>query len=1794
MNSSDTWTQIPTDLVNVDQTNQKADDWAAQQRARLADTWAAIQRNVLSKVENAWQSDAQNLTAPLMPGYVQPTAPSLTPSAANQPEMQGANPIITPQGNSSASPDFIQAMREGASHAGVYLPPLPGSKPNPQDEANLALQAEQNKTRPTPGPFGGLGFFNPSLVPGSKGGAAPPEEAQQAASSILGQVPGVGGLLKAVSGGGEETGQEKIPTDILSAAKSSDAGLGEGKVVVGQTPDFYREFMRRQYPGAINKAIVKETVQNSVDASRNIPGAVTDVEVNSAYRSIVVRDQGTGMTPEVLQNEFSKLGGSAKSEGSSGGMGTAKSAFLGNAENFALRTVAFDPSRGKYVESILTGNGDDYLGSGLKRYSAIFGEMPRSEIQNLPDKLSWSWPTRYDSASGQEVPKTGTWLYVKPLKEAEWSDSSLRDFVDTFQADNTLKNQSVNFTINGEKINPLTETEARATKWNPAQYLPATEPLGKIETPHATLNVYGSKSSSERSSVRVVLSNAGQPQTSSSIYFRGHAVVPDKLVVDVVPKVGAKDFGYPWTADRSALTGEANASLENWVQSKLVRASQDKSIQNVIDSYKNGIPIVTSAASGKPVKLIDSTAGALPRSSLQKISQATYTKLLAAGIDAAHASMEKALAGKNLTPYGFNMKPSELGGLGISQKWLGLNVSALPEINLANNSILINPWSILNEVDRSSVSGKELGQDLSSRIVSTLLHEMAHNTARGHDEDFAGALTRIADVLGYQKLLDIQKSLDYKVTQPITNNPGMLNLFRGDRDAILNAKPPEENIFKNFGSELNAGEASNRANDAVGGDASLRAGSGSGISENNGGMGSESSEGVQEGSSGNQSPLMGGVSAPGRETLATGQQLFSVGTAGAAVTPQQPGESDQEYQARVTAGRIGTGIAVAGYLRGTPELEATARMLETKPPSPDFLQNASWLERLATNFTRAWSDNQVDVENLQNTVKNDLGLRQLPPDQMVSAMRVLNPNGAADRDIRTNFAPIMQKLGLEKQKILSQFLIYQHNIEIANAIGNQARKFSGGLTSADSQLALTQMQQVLGPQGYAEIQSAARQVTNYVDHLLQLRVDSGIITPQLAHQLRQDYPNYVPTRIIDHMIDETPNVPSGKSLSLNATGLKKLTVGGTEKYQEDPLSAIVRLAFQTHHAVAQNDTFNALHNLIQSDAQQLDLRGIRQVAQPNTSRLAQTVGGFVNGVHTYYEMPRDLAQAIQAPAMSVVPELQKVMSIQRGLFASSNPLFVGTHAMITSLPSLIRISTTEGGPQAIPRVAGALATAYAEVLRDIVNGAMLNHNYSNDWSRYLLGGGAVFGEQAPATLEQSAEYLRAISQGNVLNIRDKKDAMNLVKHLFTGRPVSEFINRIDLAPRVAAMRLAEKRGASQVEAVTAGRNASIDFARGGNAAKMLSQIFPFFNVGVQSGAQVYRTMRENPKAFLGVAVATLAAPTVAAEAWNNMTPERAKNYADVPNYYKNTGLVIMTDESSKDAQGNTKPYFIYIPLRSYAPFVVATRAIANTVMQKEKNPQEGWGSLLAHALLPTGSANDIFALSSAFAPSVPLPFGNLFEWYTAAKTGKDLQTGADIVTKKRNEEAGSIARGVAGTIDTASRAFGGRANASPAAVQYVENTLGGPGRALGAIGQPQGSGQPLIPFSKNATGQNLINAQAQRVGPNLGKMLDEGGIPDEANVRNTIKNLPLNQQEQAELQTMTNQALEKTATGFMADPRYARLPQAEKAKAIKKILDLKRQAVAKEYFGILIQRYGRDAILQRLKAYRDSQSQPAA
>jgi soluble lytic murein transglycosylase-like protein len=823
------------------------------------------------------------------------------------------------------------------------------------------------------------------------------------------------------------------------------------------------------------------------------------------------------------------------------------------------------------------------------------------------------------------------------------------------------------------------------------------------------------------------------------------------------------------------------------------------------------------------------------------------------------------------------------------------------------------------------------------------------------------------------------------------------------------------------------------------------------------------------------------------------------------------------------------------------------------------------IEEARRDFVRAWTDRGIDLAEFQKDAQKAVG-RPLTADEMAYEMRRLNPAGAAQMRVQNELKPAIQSVGKDADW-LRVYLTHKDNIDVGKAMGNVDRSFSGGLSAADSEAGLVDMAQQLGPERMAKVEQAGQQIVDYGKSLLQRKVDAGLISQDLFDDLTTKYPNYSPTRITDYLKDPA-GIPSGKKLSVTDAGLKRNTIEGTVRQREDPLASFVRLGYETEALATKNETAQAFLKLreLNPDAKMMIQKVADDAANP---RGYEKMKVFENGVPQTYQMPSYMAKAIKEEPVAAIPILTPLMNMFRMAATQRNPLFLASNALNDAASYTLRTSSRMGGPQHVPKIAVELVKAYGDAFKGVLSG-----EFHGDTARFLKGGGAQSGffSHSPEDARKVADALQRTNAFAIRSDHVVQDISRLVGQALTLKPIEAIGERIELAPRVAAMRMAEKSGSTAQQAVLAGRTVTIDFSTGGTWAKVLNQVIPFFNVATQAGAQLPRAFAENPRGFVTTATGLLAAPTVAMEAWNRSDPQRAKDYADVPQYVKDAGFVFMLPTPAQtDAKGNRKPQYAFFPTREYSPFVVLTREAAGRAMGT--NPRD-WADLL----IGTGKGvSPVSGNSAADAASTFVPLG--VSTAVQLTTNQDWFRGSKIVSQSADEQASAFSKAASEALNKMGM------QTHPSAIEFTARDLGagvagmalaGSDMAAGKARQDErvqstpGAGGLIGRFLQDRTGEVLNRALEQTVSPSVEKALKDAGVPTptlpyEIRIKNEMTGnlsppMEIHQDERAAYQKIMADRLSERLAPLLAQPGWA----ARSIDSRNKVLEVQVKA-AREY-----------------------------
>jgi hypothetical protein len=350
-----------------------------------------------------------------------------------------------------------------------------------------------------------------------------------------------------------------------------------GKVDIARLMDMIGQNM---YSANLADVTIKEMIQNSFDAARASVAqkkekiGKIDVIVDPSNRYIIIRDNGQGMTPKIIQDAFLTIAGTNKEglaagESGGGGFGMAKAAFLIGNERIWVRTS----KQGK--RTTFTANG-----------SEIFS----SEINPMIEAVD---KDEHGTTIIVKVPST---VNVNGEDRYVWFPSRQQD-VEFFK--NPLLNDKIEFRFSEhyfyseDPINVLDKDDAGI--WGGVEY--ETLPLGvhadmsdfvlntTAKTEWGDIDVYiGKKRKGDRETKKhsVLSSGVFQFPHSFSINFQQ---IPYDIIVNVRPKVAANSPLYPFNLKREGWNSQVKEDIQA-LTSYVSNVAQGLDAESTVETFK--------------------------------------------------------------------------------------------------------------------------------------------------------------------------------------------------------------------------------------------------------------------------------------------------------------------------------------------------------------------------------------------------------------------------------------------------------------------------------------------------------------------------------------------------------------------------------------------------------------------------------------------------------------------------------------------------------------------------------------------------------------------------------------------------------------------------------------------------------------------------------------------------------------------------------------------------------------------------------------------------------------------------------------------------------------------------------------------------------------------------------------------------------------------------------------------------------------------------------------------------------
>jgi len=497
---------------------------------------------------------------------------------------------------------------------------------------------------------------------------------------------------------------------------------------------------------------IEEPVRVLIDSDASNP--ITDG--GDRGKSITVRDRGRGLMPEEIYTVLTNIGetGKAGVESASGGFGFAKAApFLGG--KWAKVTSVVDTPKGR------------------KRFT-FEGTPERLKPAEVVEETR-GVPLNEESV-GNEVP-TG-------LEVTTWYDRSTQSF---YEAANWAKNMTENspsaqsgillaqdYGVHPEHARKwLDETHENPIKPTDYNYIkgierahkpkPLPELVDTIDTPGAKVNIhYGITPKEEHVSAKVHKMNKGMYQGTDELSYGAPTEnVPGSIVADIIATVEEGHDDYPFGANREQIQDKVTDAINKWVRENIITgvtkkrvAAVQRQYDNIAEFHPNGETELTYLDDGKLLtpEELEAIASNPALTKALKDMEEVHNKILeladSLGWTPESYSAKFKYPSERLKKFGLLFQAPDADGT-----VLGIHIPR-PD-DMENSAIMINVMELLNLAEKH---GAPIDQ-LTTNLLTTLIHEIAHIPGGGHDKNHSYRDADLHSKLGGQFTVEMMDQL---------------------------------------------------------------------------------------------------------------------------------------------------------------------------------------------------------------------------------------------------------------------------------------------------------------------------------------------------------------------------------------------------------------------------------------------------------------------------------------------------------------------------------------------------------------------------------------------------------------------------------------------------------------------------------------------------------------------------------------------------------------------------------------------------------------------------------------------------------------------------------------------------------------------------------------------------------------------------------------------------------------------------------------------------------------------------
>jgi len=796
-------------------------------------------------------------------------------------------------------------------------------------------------------------------------------------------------------------------------------------------------------------------------------------------------------------------------------------------------------------------------------------------------------------------------------------------------------------------------------------------------------------------------------------------------------------------------------------------------------------------------------------------------------------------------------------------------------------------------------------------------------------------------------------------------------------------------------------------------------------------------------------------------------------------------------------------------------------------------------------------------------------LRKLSRDTGVPAdklIQVVPGSTAAGEDlIRQHFIPAYQPVAKDA-RFLEQYMVLRRNEDILAR--NPKALLPGGIQGAiGNTQAMATLKNKIGATRFAALEaSAAKLWAANTDYALKPLLDNGLLSQEAYDAILANNPHYIPFQRLD-FTDSLGRSFTRPEANVTANGIQKMMLEGSERALDQPLARMQAQIIKSQNLIARNKAAKSIVEALKVQGTNTNTKLATLVKEGvEHSAILDTVSYFEDGKKVTYQVPAiygTIAKSLDQESGNILLNIIRTMTLPLRMGATTyNPAFLIVNPIRDGMSALYREKLIPLSPEYIR---GWIAVIKKDAL------------FSEAAQNGVLMSGII-------DTMRSTEAMKRVSRMGSITVQTPADALLVIPRLI------ERANLIgEEATRVATYGKLRAQGIDALEAAVRARDVTVDFSKSGTVMKVINQVIPFSNAGVQGAANIGRTMRDKPGWAIAVGVSLGLASLLC-----RVNNKRFPTSKEIPEYEYTNYWVIQFGEITK-SDGAKAPLYIKIPKSTIGSvFTFPVEALFNYAEQQ--NDRSVVEAVLQAGLGATETVSPVGTdVSGLLTP--PLD--------TAASIagGSNLYTGLPLVP--RGEQARLPEQQYGADTSAVAVALGKQFKISPRIIDFaIKDYAAGTGQTvlwlldlgLNALGyNPEVYGAQALP-SETTTAEALSqapvtsrfvgtkNTQSERVGwDEFNKVSAEtnrlfSDIPDTnrlgirlGEVGGSIKNVELSPSQRAEYQREIADVVIPAITAYVTSDAYQKITSDElKKKIIGTMMTKIKQSVAdKELLKVL-------------------------